>query len=504
MEVMKTAKRTLLKASFIITAFSLISKLLGTFLRLYLSARIGSEGMGLHSLIMSVYTVFTTLATAGFTFAVSRLSAERGRLNEGDGYKIYLISLIPAAVLGLVSCVSMLAISDRAALSAVGDIKTTLSLKTLALSLPFMSLTSCMKGLFLAKRQVTRNGSGSLLEQIVKITVTALVLGMFMKDETSPSTLCLGISVGITAGEIFSLLYLGVLSLTDRASGGNITVREGTKQLLSVGAPVAVSVYATSLLHSGESILIPAMLQSFSGNRADALSGFGVIRGMVIPLLFFPFAFLNALISVLIPELSYLRAFGDEEGIKKRVGDVVQMAFLFGIAAGGVFFMFAAEAGKTFYPASDTYLPLRVLALVTPFMYVETVSDAMLKALGEEKATLFFSLVNSFLRIACIIVIIPKMGSIGYLAILFVSNILQYALATLRLKRKCGYTLDALRGLILPTAGMLLGGVLGRSIISGMTLSAPIKLFVGCAVTAVIFIIFCIPIYGKYKNEQSY
>lgn len=504
MGVTATAKRTLLKASAVITAFTLISKLLGTFLRLYLSARIGSEGMGLHSLIMSVYTVFTTLATAGFTFAVSRLSAECGRLDEGAGYKMYAVSLIPALFMGILSCFAMLGISDRAAVSAVGDVRTAAALKTLALSLPFMSLTSCMKGLFLARRQVFRNGSGSLLEQIVKITFTAIVLGMFMQDETRPAMLCLGISAGITAGEIFSLIYLGMLSLTDRGRSRSPTVRDGIKQLLQVGSPVAVSVYATSLLHSGESILIPAMLQNFSGDRAEALSSFGVIRGMVIPLLFFPFSFLGALTSVLVPELSYLRAFGDEAGIKKRVGDVVQVALLFGIAAGGIFFIFAAETGLTFYPAADTYLPLRVLALVTPFMYVETVADSMLKALGEERSTLLYSLVNSALRIACIIVIIPKTGAVGYLAILFISNLLQYAFATLRLKRKCGYTIDILRGAIIPAFGMLLGGAAGKYIADGMTAIVPLKLGIGCVICCGIFMLSCIPVYRRYKNEKSY
>jgi stage V sporulation protein B len=71
----KSKAGVLIKGAAAMTLFSLINKLLGVFLRLFLSARIGSEGMGLYQLIMSVYTMFSTFATAGFTVSVSRLVA---------------------------------------------------------------------------------------------------------------------------------------------------------------------------------------------------------------------------------------------------------------------------------------------------------------------------------------------------------------------------------------------------------------------------------------------
>ncbi|MBR6777351.1 MAG: oligosaccharide flippase family protein, partial [Clostridia bacterium] len=79
-------KNSLLGNALIITAFSLAVKFMGMLFRLYLTGRMGTEGMGLYQLIMSVYGTFTTLATAGLTVTVSGLASEKiitgGR---GDG-----------------------------------------------------------------------------------------------------------------------------------------------------------------------------------------------------------------------------------------------------------------------------------------------------------------------------------------------------------------------------------------------------------------------------------
>ena len=61
----------------ILTAFSFLSKFLGMWFRLYLTSRIGSEGIGLYQVIMSVYTLFATFATAGFSVCVSQLAAKK-------------------------------------------------------------------------------------------------------------------------------------------------------------------------------------------------------------------------------------------------------------------------------------------------------------------------------------------------------------------------------------------------------------------------------------------
>ena len=68
----------------IMTASTIIFGLISMVFRVYLSQKIGTEGMGLYQLIMSVYYMFVTLSSAGIRIAITRLVAEQiGRGNQG-------------------------------------------------------------------------------------------------------------------------------------------------------------------------------------------------------------------------------------------------------------------------------------------------------------------------------------------------------------------------------------------------------------------------------------
>ena len=110
---LQTGKKVenIIKSAVILTLFSLACKGIGTLFRLYLSVRIGAEGMGLYQLIMSVYTLFTSFATAGFTVAASRLIAEQLEANDGGKRANGMLNAAFRLSIGvaLVACAAMAA-----------------------------------------------------------------------------------------------------------------------------------------------------------------------------------------------------------------------------------------------------------------------------------------------------------------------------------------------------------------------------------------------------------
>jgi len=477
------AKSRLIKGAAIMTAFALVCKLLGTFLRLYTASRIGSEGMGLYSLIMSVYTLFATAATSGFTLTVSRLAAKYRHRCEADGYFLYKASLIPALAIGCAAGCVMFAGAPLLCRDAIKEPLALDAVRTLAISLPFMSVTSCIKGLFIARNQVIKNGTGSLTEQIVKMCIIMLMLGYFMQGENDVSRLCLGMTAGITCGEIFSLLYLGTFAFfANDKKGSRLSLSKTAAEVIKVNTPIAASAIATSMLHTGESLLIPLMLTGYSGDRAAALAEFGVIRGMVMPLIFFPFALIGGLTTVIVPTVSYLSSFGSKDELSKTVSRAMTPAYLLGTVTFGVFFFLSAEASEVLYPGSDVELPLKVISLVALPMYAETVSDPLLKSLGQEKYTLRYCLINSALRITAVLTLIPFTGANGYLALLCVSNVLQYVLAITRLHKTVEYRIAFIKVIGLPLLGTCVGGAAARLLLYNVSLGGVTGLAVGCLV----------------------
>lgn len=84
---------------------------LGMVFRVFVAARLGPEGMGLYQLILSVYMVFVSLASAGINVASTRLGAQC--LTRGRGMAPTLRSLaVTAAVLGTAAMLAQLALAD--------------------------------------------------------------------------------------------------------------------------------------------------------------------------------------------------------------------------------------------------------------------------------------------------------------------------------------------------------------------------------------------------------
>lgn len=467
----KNKAGVLIKGAAAMTVFSLINKLLGVFLRLFLSNRIGSEGMGLYQLIMSVYTMFSTFATAGFTVSVSRLIAEKDERSGSDAKLLLKNAFTASLVISAVATAVMLFASDFVALRFLGDARCATPLRILALSMPFMAVAACLKGWFIAKQKVTVTSSASLFEQIVKIMVIALFLNVIMAQTDDIGALCTGIVMGVTVSEMCSFTYLWLFCVIPERKRKEHTAPTETKRdsmhsLVSVTLPISLSVYLTSILHTAETLLIPYVFESYSGDRSHALSQFGMIRGMVVPILFFPFAFLASLVSVFTPEISRLNLLSDRRPLNARISSIMSFVSLLSVAVGGLFFFLPNEIGEAFYPNEHTAYAIKVLALVTPFMYVETVSDGLLKAIGEQVQTLKFSVYNSILRVTLILLFVSRTGENGYLWLLVISNTFTYVLCRRRLYKVTGVKPRWMSDILLPLACAAVGGISARAVLS--------------------------------------
>ena len=457
------------------TVFSLINKLLGVFLRLFMSSRIGSEGMGLYQLIMSVYTMFSTFATAGFTVSVSRLIAEKDERSNADARLLLNNAFLASAIISAIATGLMLFCADWMAVKFLGDSRCGFPLRILALSMPFMAFAACLKGWFIAKQKVTVTSSASLFEQIIKIAVIALFLNVVLAKTNDIGQLCSGIVIGVTLSEMCSFTYLFLFKVIPQRKAKDTSLPTETKKdsmssLTSVTVPISLSVYLTSILHTAETLLIPYVFESYSGDRSRALSSFGMIRGMVVPILFFPFAFLGSLVSVFTPEISRLNMLADRKPLNARISSLMSFVSLISVAVGGLFFFLNYEIGEAFYPNENTAEAIKILSLVTPFMYAETVSDGLLKAIGEQMQTLKFSVYNSILRVMLILFFVSKTGENGYLWLLVISNTFTYILCRRRLYKATGVAPRLKSDILLPLLSAVVSGLSAKFILSKLNL----------------------------------
>ena len=448
---MKRRRKFLVNAA-VLTAGSVALRFSGLWFRSYISARIGASGMGLYQLIFSIFALGITACTSGIGLAVTRLVA------EGRGSKRCILSCLWFALsLSLLAAAALFFSADFAAEKLIGAPAAAAPLRILAFGLPFIAACACLKGYFFANRNTVVPVLGEFWEQLVTIGVSIALLNRTPLPELD------ALMLGSTVGEIASCAYVAVLFLAFVRRRG-LSGRTGGSvmhSILHIAAPMLFGSFLRSSLSSAENLLIPVGLKKYGAGGTAALAQYGVMQGMVMPILFFPLSFVSSIATLLIPEIAEAAAAKREAAVRREAEQAFRFTLLFGFLTSAVFLVFADELGGAFFGNAQAGSILRIMAPIAPLMYLDNVVDNMLKGLDQQMYSLKYNFSDALMRVALISVFLPVYGIRAYLAILFFSEIYNASLSINRLLKTAKLRVDILGWIIFPAvSGALLYYVL--------------------------------------------
>jgi stage V sporulation protein B len=193
------------------------------------------------------------------------------------------------------------------------------------------------------------------------------------------------------------------------------------RSILSISLPIALGYDLRSALIAVENMLIPAGLKQCGSSYAQSLAAYGIVKGIALPTIQFPSAFLAAFSLLLIPEISHSRAAGQSGDIRSMADRVFCICLRFSLPVTCLFACFGPDIGRLLYGNPDAGQMLRLLCPLVPFMYLDSIVDAMLKGMDEQMYSLKVNLSDSCLRIVLMVVLLPRLGIYGYLAALYTS-----------------------------------------------------------------------------------
>ena len=101
--------------------------------------------------------------------------------------------------------------------------------------------------------------------------------------------------------------------------------------------------------------------------------------------------------------------------------------------------------------------PLQIMAIICPFMYLQTTLSGLLNGLGEHTALFFIHIFSSLINILAILYGIPQIGLNAYFISTFVSAFLSVVVQLYLLNRKTAYHPDIATLLSLPLIAILCG-----------------------------------------------
>lgn len=502
-------RNNVIAGTLLLSASSIFVRMVGFFFRIYLSNTIGAQGMGLYTLIMSLYSLGTSVATSGVSLAVSKLVAEElARGSHANARRVLRRGLTLSLGFGLIVFVGIFFFAEPISLHILKDARCAFPLRLLAPGMPFLAISACFRGYFIAGRSMVNPATGQILEQLFKMTFIITLLRYWLPRGIEYG--CAAVILGITAGELICFVYTMLGVALERKRGyikQKADITGVTGKILKIIIPVSFTSNVRSALRLLEDVLILAGLKAFMGADNAATGMYGRVKGMAMPLLIFPLSLLSSFVVTLTPEISRLGAQNGNSRLEGVVSRILQITCIIGIFIVGIFMTFSYEIGVVIYHDDTVGAMLRQMAFLCPFMCVEMVVVSILYGLGQQSAAMRYSLYDCVLRVAMVYFLIPRFGVNGFVAMVVASNLFTSGLNFKRLLKITKIKLNINDWFIKPAlaaaaAGQTVKAVCNLWLFDALSLRQ--GLLLGLVVIAAVYIAVLFSIGSISKNDLKW
>ncbi len=444
--------KTFIYNSLLLTLSAVLMRTVGVAYNVYISNRVGAEVMGLYSLVANVWGFALTLATSGINLAATRCVAEAGE-NKAEVAIAMRKCIFYSLSFGAGAAMLLFSLAKPISVLWLNDIRAVNPLRIMSVSLPAISISSALSGYFSAVRRVWKSAAVQITEQAIKIFGVAFLLTPLMPLGVEYA--CVAIVLGSAIAELLSFAVYALFYMVERKKTPDIPKdtsksRRLNKKIFSIALPIAFSAYIRSGLTTVEHILIPLGLREYGLDAASALESYGVLSGMVLPVVLFPYALIHSFTGLLVPEISGGIAIGEKRHIEYITSRVWRLTAIFGLCGAGILGVCSKEFGDVLYTNSDAGRFIYILAPLMPLMYLDTVTDSLLKGMGEQVYTMNVNIADAAISVIMVRLLVPKFGIFGYIAVLYIAEIFNFALSAARLLKRCRFEFKVFKWFLLP------------------------------------------------------
>lgn len=457
---MKEYGDSLVYSTFVLTLANFIIRLMGFIYKIVLSRIAGAEAMGLIQLILPLYFTFISIVASGIPIALSRTVAKHKSLRNDqairDTITATLIGIsILAGVLLSIFVLNINFFSNR----LLRYNKTKIPLLLLSPCIVIIAIKSIFKGFFYGLKRVHVPALSDILEQIVRIGLV-FFLFYYIEPNNIEVSACI-IVIGMVMGELISLLFLHV-------KFHSITKIENTKPtptsmyrpvisgIYKIALPITITRVILSVVSSISSVLVPRRLISAGMTSTEALNAFGIVSGMVMPLLFIPFTIINGLSTILIPnlieDLTAKRWDRIESKISKSIAITSATAFL----CTGILAVLGHHIGILLFKEQDVGNYLVPSSIFLIFLCLHQTLSSIMNGLGMEKISARNNIVGGIVELLSIYILIPHCGILGYMAGFYLGSAVVIILHYIPISKKVNLRPNILNWFLKPAFASLL------------------------------------------------
>ena len=418
----------------ILTSASLLMKFAALIFNIYISNQIGSEAVGVFSLVMAVYLFFITVATSGLNIAVTVIVSEKFALNKNQqAIKAIRTCIFFSLLLGTAAGGLILLFSNFITSKCLHNMVSSRPLFYIAIGLPFIAMSSCISSYFATIRKAYKNAISQVFEFTIKMFATIILLKINISNGVE--AICISLILADVISEICSFTLIFILYIIDiklkklediRSFGQRINI-------LKIAFPVAVTSYIRSGLSTLKQLIIPTQLEKSGISCSRALSQYGMINGMVLPVITFPTVFTDSYSMLLIPEFSTYVAQKNYKAINYIANKIFKITCAFTMCICSIFFIFSNDLGLAIYNNIEIGNYFKIFTPFIFFMYMDHIIDCILKGLNKQFGVMCCNILDLSITTCFIYFLLPVLGIKGYVLSIFFSEVLNFSISLFQL-----------------------------------------------------------------------
>jgi len=393
-------KNKFIKSTLILIIGGFFTKMLGMIIKIVLTRLIGTEGIGLYSMIMPTFMLLNSIAQLGLPTALNVLIASDKYNTKNLVFTSILISLsidILIIVFLIVSC-------NFLSNNLLNDNRLTLGLLSIGFVLPFITISNCLRSYFFAKQRMYPHVITNIIEDLVKLIFIIIGIPFFLSkgiEYAVAFVILSNIFCELSSIIIFIFLIPNFKCKTKELKPN----KKNIKELFKIALPTTGSRLIGSIGYFLEPIIITFVLLKIGYTNNFIVNEYGIINGYVMQLVLLPSFFTGAISQALIPIVSKNYTKGNYKYISKKIKQAIFFSLLIGIPATIIFELFPHILLKFLFNTNKGIEYIKVIAPICLLHYIQSPISSSLQAMGSAKISMIGTLIGMILRTFTLFVI---------------------------------------------------------------------------------------------------
>lgn len=422
--------KSIFKSVAIITTFSILTRLLGFLLRIFLSRTIGAEALGIYQVALSIFMVLLTVVSSGLTLIISRMTASlRVSNNKKAISSLVTSSLFIGLAVSILLCL-IIFIFKNLFTGLFSDENCINILIILLPSLIFSAVYSVFRGAMWGYDNYFALCISELFEMLIKIILCVLLLNAGMNALAGAVT----VAWSFTISCFLSAIFVVILYFCYGGRMGKPT--KIYKKVLKESTPITAVRVVGSLVQPLIALILPARLVAVGYTVEQAMSIYGIALGMTFPLLFLPTTLIGSLSTALVPDISMAMVQNDSEHIKRRVNSSITFTLFVTFLILPIFIGIGDRAGAFLFGEILSGTLLQYSAWIMVPMGITNITSAILNSCGLEVRSFVNYIIGGIFTFISVFCLTGQMGVLSLPFGMGVSMIVTGILNIVMLKKK--------------------------------------------------------------------